>query len=198
MPLTISCDFCGSDVEKYPYELEGKDNSFCDTECHRQFQIAQPPEEHNSYNGGKISIPCDWCGEENEYWPKRLGQKHFFCDMKCLGRFREQSMVGENNPNYKGGDWEHNYRGPNWKPARNEVRRLDGHTCQNCGATAEELGQIPDCHHITPEHTFEDRNDAHFKENLVLLCRDCHNDFDHMEPAAQVAVLDVERIEILK
>lgn len=188
MPLTVSCDFCDDDVEKYPYQLEGKENVFCDRECHRQFQIAQPPEEHNSYQGGKISVDCTYCGKENvkEVWPKRIrNQNNFFCDMKCLGKFNENRYAGEGNPNFKGGDWEHNYRGANWASIRNSVRERDNYKCQDCGATAEELGQIPDCHHIIPEHTFENRTDAHYEDNLILLCRDCHNEIDGTPPDEQ-------------
>lgn len=192
MALTVSCDSCGDDVEKYPYELEGKNNIFCDKECHRQFQLDQPTEEHNSYEGGKISVDCSYCGERNvkEVWPKRMKQDNFFCDMKCLGKFNEHRYSGEGNPNFKGGDWDHNYRGPNWTPVRNEVRERDDYTCQKCGDSAEELGQIPDCHHIKPEHTFENRTDAHYKENLVLLCRECHNEISGTPPDEQRQLFD--------
>lgn len=198
MKITVSCDYCGGEIERYPYQLEGKSNIFCDRECHRQHQIEKPPEEHNSYEGGKIPVDCSFCKEENtkEVWPKRIRkQENFFCDRKCLGRFNEERYSGEGNPNFKGGDWEHNYRGKDWVPNRNTVRRLDDYTCQNCGDDMKDLGQIPDCHHIIPEHTFENRNDAHYPENLILLCRDCHNVFDNMEIEEQVDALGVERVQ---
>lgn len=198
MALTVNCDFCDAEIERYPYQLEGKDNIFCDRECHRQYQLELPPEEHNSYKGGNISVDCTYCKEENvkEVRPVRVReQDNFFCDMKCLGKFNERRYSGAGNPNFKGGDWEHNYRVPDWAPTRNSVRERDDYTCQNCGETAKELGQIPDCHHIIPEHTFDNRNDAHFTENLILLCRDCHNVFDQMELAEQVDALGVERMK---
>lgn len=187
MAITVSCDFCGDNVERYPYQLEDKDNTFCNRECHRQFQLEKPPEEHGNYKGGKISVDCSYCGEKEvkELHPNRLDQDNFFCDQKCLGKFREDEYSGEDNPNFKGGDWDHNYRGPDWTGVRNSVRKRDNYTCQNCGATSEELGQMPDCHHIIAEHTFDDATDAHYEDNLVLLCRDCHNEMDGTPPDEQ-------------
>lgn len=198
MVVTVNCGYCDEELERYPYQLEGKSNVFCDKECHRQYQIDMPPEEHGNYQGGYISVDCSSCGEKDvkEVPPVRVEQQdNFFCDMNCLGRFNETRYAGEGNPNYKGGDWEHNYRGANWAPTRNEVRRLDDYTCQKCGSEMKELGQIPDCHHIIPESSFESREDAHYIENLVLLCRDCHDEFDAMEPAEQVDALGVERVQ---
>lgn len=191
--MQVDCDFCGDTIERRPSSIEGKENVFCDRECHRQHQKNLPPEKHNSYKGGQITVECQRpnCDGTKDVKPYRVRtQKWFFCDKKCEGKFKEGRFAGEGNPNYKGGDWEHNYRGANWVPVRNEVRERDNYTCQRCGATMEELGQVPDCHHIRPEHTFDNREDAHYKENLALLCRDCHNRFDNMDPLDQIEELN--------
>lgn len=187
MAIEVNCANCGNLLERFPYQVEKSEKFFCSSTCHGEFQKQLPPEEHGSYNGGKVSVDCAYCGERNvkRVWPNRLSQNRFFCNQECMGSFRERQYSGESNPNYKGGDWEHNYRGPDWAVVRNSVRERDNYTCQSCGTHRDDLGQIPDCHHIQPEHTFDERNDAHYSENLVLLCRDCHNTFDNLSKEEQ-------------
>jgi len=184
--VTVTCFQCGSDVEKYPRDLKRSNRVFCDSECHAKYQSEKPKEEHPCYQGGKVSVSCEWCEEKKKVVPARVrNQDNFFCDHDCFGNFNSENYSGEGNPNYKGGDWEHNYRGSSWAPTRNKVRERDSYSCQNCNVSMEELGQIPDCHHIKPEHQFENSDDAHFEENLVLLCRDCHNLFDELPEQEQ-------------
>ena len=188
MPVEVTCQTCGSTIERYQSEIEGKDNIFCNLECHREYQEQKSAKEHACYQGGKISVDCSNCGAENikKVDPYRVRQQdNFFCDHSCLGQFNENRYSGNGNPNFKGGDWGHNYRGENWKPIRNKVRERDNYECQECGSTIEELGQIPDCHHIKPESSFDEPTDAHFVENLVLLCRNCHPVLEELKPAEQ-------------
>jgi len=196
MAVKVSCDYCDSTLERYASEIEGKNNIFCNRECHTKYQKQRPPEEHASYKGGKVSVDCSNCGSEDvkEVDPYRVRkQDNFFCDQSCMGEFNAERYSGDGNPNFKGGDWDHNYRGKNGEPVRNKVRERDDYECQNCGATMEELGQVPDAHHIRPEHAFDNPEDAHFKENLILLCRDCHNNFDNLTVREQCERL--ERVE---
>lgn len=186
--ISVDCKYCDTTVRRPERSIERNDNTFCTQRCKNNWQKSISVEEQPHYQGGGVSVDCHFCGERDTktVTKKRAReQDRFFCDFDCLGKFNERRYSGEGNPNYKGGDWEHNYRGPNWAIVRNSVRERDNYTCQNCGSTKDELGQIPDCHHIIPEHTFDDRTDAHYEENLILLCRDCHNTFDNMSEDKQ-------------
>lgn len=70
--------------------------------------------------------------------------------------------------------------GPNWQEQRTRVRARDGYRCTLCGAP-EPAGRQHDVHHRAPFRTFgyvpglnENYLLANELENLVLLCRNCH------------------------
>ena len=73
-----------------------------------------------------------------------------------------------------------NHYGPNWAETRRAVRARDRYRCVQCGA-AEPRGQEHDVHHLTPFRVFgyipginENYLQANRLENLVLVCRSCH------------------------
>lgn len=184
----LFCEYCGDEFKRRKCEVESNNKNFCSSECNTKYQIDLPPEEHDCYEGGEVDVDCAYCGEvgtKSVYRKRAETQDRFFCDAECLGKYNSKRYSGENNPNYKGGDWEHNYRGEDWAIYRNKVRQRDNNTCQNCNKSKDDLGQYPDCHHIIPERRFKERNDAHYMENLVLLCRTCHNIFDNLSVKKQ-------------
>lgn len=80
------------------------------------------------------------------------------------------------------GDWRDSPTdyGPDWQEQRAKTRARDGYRCAECG-TAETSGRQHDVHHRVPFRAFGytagfNRNDlvANRLENLVLLCRRCH------------------------
>jgi DEAD/DEAH box helicase domain-containing protein len=73
-----------------------------------------------------------------------------------------------------------NHYGPNWAESRQAVRARDRYRCTHCGAP-EPRGQEHDVHHLTPFRAFgyipgvnENYLLANRLENLVLVCRSCH------------------------
>lgn len=62
------------------------------------------------------------------------------------------------------------YRSKQWKDVREYVIRRDKYLCQRCGRPAEEVHHII---HLTPEN-IHDNNIALSADNLISLCRDCH------------------------
>jgi DEAD/DEAH box helicase domain-containing protein len=70
--------------------------------------------------------------------------------------------------------------GPNWQEQRERVRQRDQRRCTRCGAP-EPPGRQHDVHHLRPFRTFgyaagvnEAYREANRLENLVLVCRACH------------------------
>lgn len=96
-----------------------------------------------------------------------------------------RGIHGDGHPNWRG-DIEANY-GRGWNRVRRLALERDGHQCVLCGATKSELGRNPDVHHLVPvrafvEHPVTTERDAHYLENVVSLCADCHRraEFGHV------------------
>jgi len=65
-----------------------------------------------------------------------------------------------------------NEYGPDWPQIRERVRARDGYRCQVCGAAED--GRQHDVHHKIPFRTFPSTELANRLENLITLCRNCH------------------------
>ena len=87
------------------------------------------------------------------------------------------SQPGELHHRWEGGVDE--YYGDNWMRRRRKALRRDGFECQRCGITRtdhrDRNGIGLDVHHQTPIRTFQSPTDANTLDNLVTLCRSCHN-----------------------
>jgi len=59
-----------------------------------------------------------------------------------------------------------------WDTRRRQIYKRDAYECQECGAMGGQFGDTElHCHHRTPIS----QGGSHEPENLVTLCRDCHN-----------------------
>jgi 5-methylcytosine-specific restriction endonuclease McrA len=61
--------------------------------------------------------------------------------------------------------------GLEWDSIRESIVERD-EVCQDCEDDGSD--KLMDVHHKTPLREFEDLDEAHADENLVLLCRSCH------------------------
>jgi len=81
--------------------------------------------------------------------------------------------------------------GQNWPKMRRKTIERDRHRCQRCGMKEvehrEEFDTGLHVHHIQPLKTFNTPEDANFLENLITLCRDCHQ---MIEPMTQHAFIE--------
>jgi DEAD/DEAH box helicase domain-containing protein len=79
-----------------------------------------------------------------------------------VNSLRESGLWSNDRNNY----------GPNWPAQRNAARARDGFACQGCGAPERERQH--DVHHKIPFRQFAGYRQANRLENLVTLCRTCH------------------------
>lgn len=92
-----------------------------------------------------------------------------------------EGRTGEQNHRWKGGtDWSY---GAGWRAVRDAARERD-EVCQICGAVGDDARL--EVHHIVPVRLFADadeyeKTDAHFPENVVLLCASCHRQTERGE-----------------
>lgn len=87
------------------------------------------------------------------------------------------SQTGELHHRWKGG--REPYYGENWHEVRRSVLDRDDRTCQRCGISESEHEDQHemklDVHHEQPIRTFDAPEEANDTDNLVTLCRKCHN-----------------------
>ena len=57
----------------------------------------------------KSKYICDQCGKEHEAYPSTKKGKNCFCSHGCRSEFQKTSLIGVNNPNYRGVDIGNSY-----------------------------------------------------------------------------------------
>lgn len=178
-----TCEICGSGFEYYPSAKPGRYCSSC-VESEQWRHVREIDGSKNPrWSGGPTDLECDWCGAS--FSRHRVEGEHVFCSDACQYEWLSEAFTGDGHPNWAGGS-DANY-GRGWRRVRERALERDDHRCVVCGASREELGRNPDVHHIVPVRAFVEtpvttERDAHYLENLVSLCIDCHRkaEFGHI------------------
>lgn len=158
--VSLVCEHCGKTFIRRYHKT--RTPRFCSYECSAH---GRPPRPKNPK-----PVVCIVCGTVKL---DRPGATRKFCSYKCKSEWQRQSLVGENNPYWKGGHPD--YYGPNWRPQRRKARQRDNYKCQHCGISEKRLGKQLDVHHIKPFRTFNgDYKQANQLTNLISLCNTCH------------------------
>jgi 5-methylcytosine-specific restriction endonuclease McrA len=178
------CDICGGTFEYYPSEKKGLYCPTCVEEADWRPEQDFSGEDNPRWNGGKQEFECDVCGDTVERHPGRVTGEIVACSDECQYEWLSESFTGEGHPNWAGGDTG-NY-GKGWRRVRRNALERDGYECTHCGKTKAEIGRNPDVHHIVPVRVFAraegyEKSDAHFADNVVSLCVDCHRKADFGE-----------------
>lgn len=168
--VKVDCATCGETMSRKPSRVEQHEQLYCSYECLYSRDIDK--------SGGYVE--CGWCGDEIYRMPCILEMKdRHFCGRDCYREWLSENRVGENHPQYLGGD---RYYGENWYKQREEALKRDEYTCQRCGMNndecVDEFGSGLHVHHITPRREFDDIEDANELDNLRTLCHECHYEVD--------------------
>lgn len=180
--VPVECAGCGAPLMRTRSRVANNKAHFCNSACYGKW-IAEAKTGENAFNwkGGDIDVTCAHCDAPLKRPRNAIlrSEKHF-CGIDCRAAWNSHNITGENHPNWKGG-WDP-YYGPNWKRQRQRARTRDGHTCQSCGITREEMGREPDVHHIIAFREFgyvygenENYRKANALKNLITLCPSCHH-----------------------
>ena len=144
-----------------------------------QVNKGRDPEKCVGWKGGKQVVLCDTCGKQLSRFPSLIKETNF-CNRVCYYKWRSENLKGEANPNHSNsvlvGD-----NNPNWKGGithepyaliwidkrfKAGIRKRDSHTCQN-----------PDCRgnseRLTIHHIDYDKKNCE-PENLITLCVSCN------------------------
>jgi 5-methylcytosine-specific restriction endonuclease McrA len=162
---TSVCDCCGSE---FRHRKRRENPRFCDKDCEAEWR-------QNNQSKGWVG-ECSSCGEGVERKPSNVPESgRVYCSVECYGEHKSVLFSGEGNPLWKGG---HPDYGSEWASVSERVRERDGYRCQSCGVRQEDLPRKLDVHHVTPVRHFDSPNDANSDENLVSLCRSCHQKWE--------------------
>ncbi len=175
--ITKTCIRCGSPFYVYP-STSGR--THCSLTCaNRDMADAQRGiinpgkihygEDNGSWNGGKQTYICQWCGDEFQAYSRVI---HKYCSYSCNAKGSLPRLYGEEHPNWKGGTTAESdiiRHSEQYKEWRTKVFTRDNFTCQKCGK--------PKCY-IEAHHTkpFALYPELRFEvDNGITLCEDCHN-----------------------
>lgn len=121
-----------------------------------------------------IERACDLCGRPIKVRPRAM--------KRGWGRFHKRCAqitrtMGAKNPNFEGGRAYHSTRIS--RARRSQIKARDGHRCVHCGRAGRESdaqnGVQLDVHHVIAVRD----GGADQDDNLVSLCRKCHNNIEH-------------------
>lgn len=195
---TTTCENCSREFDYYPSEKEGV---FC-SDCVENTDWQEPPKlegpDHPRWSGGKVELDCTICDETVERYPSNVTGEVTVCSDDCRSEWLSKEFHESGHPNWKGGG--NGSYGKGWNAARRRALERDGCECVACGKTRKEIGRNPDVHHIVPVRIFVEaethaKADAHYLDNLVSLCIDCHRkaDFGKLSKAKLRSFIDAGR-----
>ena len=164
------CEWCSAKYTVAPYR---EDNTrFCSRSCKAKYEYSQG-RDGMDYNH-RVSLQCEYCSKTYEVkrYQKDISR---FCSNNCKNKWQSENLVGENNPNWRGGYG--TYYGENWYRVRKRVLKRDNHKCQSCGGDESDVWKL-DVHHISPLRTFDNPHEANTLLNLVTLCASCHKKWE--------------------
>lgn len=177
--VMAECVHCGNEIETLSSVVNGGLPVYCDdctsnryiNECvicgetfkaKRASVLACSPECRRASMRLKVeAFKCEECGKEFERptFATARGAARRFCSTRCSAR-----TFSRENPTRYGGTW------TTW---RRRIFRRDSSACVICGST-DDL-QV---HHFIKLTMFADPNDAHYYENLVLVCFEHHKEIE--------------------
>lgn len=197
--VTVTCNWCNKEFEKFPGHAKRCKRHFCCRECYALWQRGRPSYERTPKHRVKMSLAVSSNTEamkgnsaqlrrynlqvkkghtwEEIYGPEKAARlrKHYRETMsgKNNPNFGNHLLAGKNNPNWKGGVCREPYSFEFDEVLKEQIRQRDGYACQLCGMPQDEqithAGVKLSVHHIDYDKT----NNA--ASNLVSLCKSCHS-----------------------
>lgn len=165
--VELECEFCGGTYKVKPSRVEAG-RKYCSRTCYaKAFSETQTGEDNHRWEGGKIELTCEQCGEEYLIERNKLEGRRY-CSNECQGK----AQTGEGHHLWKGGC--EPYYGPNWPKMRRLARTRDCFNCRHCGKSEQELDTELHVHHIKPIREFDKPENANNPTNLISLCPSCH------------------------
>lgn len=149
--IKIKCLYCGKEFKVYQYRKNTA--QFCSIKC------------HNLFRQKRIKKECLTCGKIFITKRSEVARNHGqFCSKKCYGLANK----GEKNNRWRGGASFEPYGKEFNKALKENIRKRDNYSCQECGYIQKQLGYKLSIHHI--DYNKQNNN----PNNLISLCKNCH------------------------
>lgn len=185
----ITCVICG-ETKKIDPNLEQKsERHFCSQDCVGEWLSQNLSGADNPQYKENIELTCVVCGEPYSVTPARSDS--ICCSVSCRGEYVSKNYSGEDSAQWKGGSVR--YYGENWHEQRKKALERDEYTCQSCGKDMSEGVRDPDVHHIKRLGYYKEKYNepkwwelGNRLENLVCLCRTCHNKWEGIPVAPRL------------
>ena len=116
-----------------------------------------------NWRGGPIEYICKTCGK---IFIRERSGNHIY--QFCSGSCRSKYYKGILSSNWQDGISFEPYGIEFDETLKEQIRKRDNYTCQECDKTQEELDRKLDVHHID----YNKKNNK--SENLISLCKSCH------------------------
>lgn len=153
--------YCSDTCRKQRYKLECKNCGISFRSCKPYGKYCSQHCRVESYRRNKVKITCTVCKKEFSRPSFTVREGNLFCSQKCRNRYHSV------HPSKK--------YGSKWSRISLNIRKRDNYTCKNCGTQSFEKYAM-DVHHIVPPENFDSFDEANHPDNLITLCRKCHDD----------------------
>jgi len=157
---TKNCLTCNKEIKVMPALFIRK--KFCSKDCMHEYQRRYRKE-----------VLCTWCKKKLKRSLSHIRYSNAFCSFEC--RFEHMKTTGqlfgelEDNPNWQDGKSFEPYGIEFNRKLKEQIRKRDNYTCQECGFTQKQLGYKLYVHHID----YNKQNNS--SNNLISLCKQCHS-----------------------
>ncbi len=203
--MEVNCAHCSARLTRSPSHV--RTLNFCDAVCRKAHSrpalkcagcgvtmLRNPSAPNTKYcsfdcfKGSRwAGVTCHQCGvgylkRVSEISKMKSGAKHM-CSRSCRNIFTSILLGGDGSWVVGGKHGEARNRGAEWKRNRMAALERDEGICQQCGGS-----ELLEVHHWEPREVSCDDS----LENLVTLCRDCHQD-KHREYVREGFYEDVVR-----
>jgi len=167
----VECPICGKMKEWKVCVANNGQTRYCSMECkNKGHALNILGENAPSWKGGSLDVNCSNCnkGIKRAKW-EVLKTTHFFCSQECRGKFYSISLLGENNPCWRGGTSFKQYP-KEFSQIKESIRERDLFSCQLCGMSQEDNKVSLSVHHINY------KREECTEDNLISLCskNGCH------------------------
>jgi endogenous inhibitor of DNA gyrase (YacG/DUF329 family) len=185
--IKINCSYCNSELIRTPYKIKAFDKHFCNLKCKGLDLSKTNTGKDRRGFPPKLKMICKKCGVEFEIIPALVKDGGgIYCSMNCYNAAKKTTILGSNNPNWKGGITKtsiairSSFENRQW---RSDVFQRDNYTCQECGVK----GVYLHAHHvksfstIVNEYNIKTMEDARNCMELWninngrTLCVECHD-----------------------
>lgn len=176
------CANCGKMVHRTPNHAKRFDNAFCSRECYAEWKqdrverVCQAcgktyetkPSVHTVYCSGecfqqgrlseKYTRHCAECGKPFKRPKWKLFGNQLYCSNECTAKARRM-------PDSTRSIYNHEFT----ESLKEQIRKRDDRTCQECGVSGRYTRRRLAVHHID-----YDKTNCH-PSNLIALCDSCHS-----------------------